>query len=227
MPNYQLGKIYKIVNLVTDDVYVGSTSKKYLSSRFGCHIQDAKDETRHSKLNLAIRQYGRAQFQISLLENFPCNSDVELQAREQYYIEELNPEYNQNAAHLTYEEMRKKKNEYEKQYRLKNPDIIKRIAKGTREKNKEKYKLQRKVDEYCNICKCDVRKDGMKKHEVTTKHLDMAKGIVKLSEDETRKIDIHCDLCNTDIRTYELPRHKKSKKHLKNELKRNVDENNI
>ena len=37
MPNYALGKIYKLTHPDTDDVYIGSTCQKYLSTRLCGH----------------------------------------------------------------------------------------------------------------------------------------------------------------------------------------------
>ena len=37
MPNYNLGKIYKLISTETDKVYIGSTSLNYLSTRFVGH----------------------------------------------------------------------------------------------------------------------------------------------------------------------------------------------
>ena len=37
MPNYQEGKIYKIVSYESDNWYIGSTTNKYLCNRFGEH----------------------------------------------------------------------------------------------------------------------------------------------------------------------------------------------
>ena len=42
MPNYQLGKIYKITSSHTDLCYIGSTCEKYLSSRLGGHKKSMK-----------------------------------------------------------------------------------------------------------------------------------------------------------------------------------------
>ena len=38
MPDYQQSKIYKIVSPNTDKIYIGSTTKQYLSSRMAHHI---------------------------------------------------------------------------------------------------------------------------------------------------------------------------------------------
>ena len=40
MVNYQLGKIYKLVDNTNGNIYIGSTCKPYLSSRLAAHKTD-------------------------------------------------------------------------------------------------------------------------------------------------------------------------------------------
>jgi hypothetical protein len=51
MVNYQEGKIYKIISPLTDKIYVGSTTKKYLSERLCRHLCDYKRYLNVSKRN--------------------------------------------------------------------------------------------------------------------------------------------------------------------------------
>lgn len=89
MPDYQNGKIYKLVNDENDDIYVGSTTQ-ILPKRLGDHKNKYK---RHSNgksgyvTSFNILKYPSCK--IILVENFPCNSKYELEARERYYIETL------------------------------------------------------------------------------------------------------------------------------------------
>ena len=52
--NYQLGKLYKLVNTVNDIIYIGSTAQQYLSNRMAAHRHDA-DRLRTSPLYTAMR----------------------------------------------------------------------------------------------------------------------------------------------------------------------------
>ena len=87
MPDYQNGKIYKLVNDENDDIYYGSTTQ-ILPKRLGDHKNKYK---RHSNgksgyvTSFNILKYPSCK--IILVENFPCNSKYELEARERYYIE--------------------------------------------------------------------------------------------------------------------------------------------
>lgn len=81
MPNYQNGKIYKIVSSETDLVYVGSTCQA-LSQRMGCHRSSTKAHIGNSPLHETMRELGSNAFKIILIENYPCSDVSQLVARE-------------------------------------------------------------------------------------------------------------------------------------------------
>lgn len=80
--DYSLGKIYKIINSVNDKVYIGSTTRKYLSSRMSNHRADAKRCANFGKLYRAMNKIGSDKFSIELIEDYSCESKAELEARE-------------------------------------------------------------------------------------------------------------------------------------------------
>ena len=80
--DYQLGKIYTLVNDLNDIVYVGSTAQKNLSTRKCGHARDARDVTRTSPIYTAMRTIGSDHFTIVLHHAYPCNSKDELVAEE-------------------------------------------------------------------------------------------------------------------------------------------------
>jgi hypothetical protein len=91
MVNYQDGKIYKLVNTDNTLVYIGSTTHSI--------------EERNKRHYLNYRQWKRGKYgyttsfelfeddedgiSIFLLELYPCNSSLELQARERYWIDKI------------------------------------------------------------------------------------------------------------------------------------------
>ena len=81
MPNYQLGKIYKIVNDVNDKIYIGSTCQT-LSSRMGGHRAVGKGLVCTSAFYSAMNTIGIDHFQIVLVKSAPCTSKEELYAIE-------------------------------------------------------------------------------------------------------------------------------------------------
>ena len=78
------GKIYKIISSQTEDIYIGSTNQHYLSSRLAKHRYDGQKCSSY-----LITKYKDCK--IILIENYPCNDINELRAREQYWIDKLNP----------------------------------------------------------------------------------------------------------------------------------------
>ena len=82
MPNYQDGKIYKLVSNISTDIYIGSTVNK-LSHRLNLH--------KHKTNKCVSKQLftNDAVIQIILIEMFPCNCKIELKAREHHYITTL------------------------------------------------------------------------------------------------------------------------------------------
>ncbi len=84
MVNYQQGKIYKIQH--ENLVYVGGTTQK-LRQRRGEHRRCFREQTdRKCSSRLVLQENYDAP--ITLLENYPCNSKEELDAREQYWIDQ-------------------------------------------------------------------------------------------------------------------------------------------
>lgn len=82
--------IYKIVNCITNKIYVGSAVN--FKNRWSWHIKDLKRNAhRNSKLQRAWNKYGENTFTFHVLEY--CEKE-KLIEREQYWIDTLKPEYN-------------------------------------------------------------------------------------------------------------------------------------
>ena len=77
-------KIYKIVCKQSGKIYIGSTRYK-LSDRLHNHIYDAK--RRDDLTSSEIIKGGN--YEIQLIEDYPCLDNKELCEREQYWIETL------------------------------------------------------------------------------------------------------------------------------------------
>lgn len=93
MPNYERGKIYKIMSDRTEKVYIGSTTKINLSSRLTGHKASLKRYERWLKgvdnkasymTSFEILKLGDVK--IILLEKCQCKTERELQARESFHI---------------------------------------------------------------------------------------------------------------------------------------------
>ena len=149
MPNYQNGKVYKIVSNTDDDIcYIGSTTKKYLSQRMSEHRCEYKN-WKNGKCNKIMvydlfETYQIKNCRIELLELVPCNSKDELTKKEGEYIRALNCVNKVIPDRIIdmkeYREQNKDKN---KLYREQNKDKIREQTKLYREQNKDKKKLYR------------------------------------------------------------------------------------
>jgi len=181
MVNYQNGKIYKIVDNTTGKVYIGSTTKEYLSQRLAKHVSNYKSYLKTGKKNrnymTSYQVLENNDYEIMLLELCPCSSKDELFVRERFYthtIECVNKVKNQGIkAELG-------KTEYNKQcskaYREKNKDLIKEKKKVYHEKKKDFINEKAKQKYTCPCGSC-LRISDKVRHERTKKHQDYLKSL--------------------------------------------------
>ena len=92
--NYQNTKIYKIESSQGPKIYIGSTTKQYLSQRMDSHRSNFKQWKKGNRANKTtsfelFEEYGVENCNIILLEVFPCNSKDEAHAREAYHIKSI------------------------------------------------------------------------------------------------------------------------------------------
>ena len=91
--DYQNGKIYKIESMMGDKIYIGSTTKQYLSQRMVQHKSNYKiwkDGKQNKTFSFNIfDEYGLENCEIILIEDYPCESKDQLTAREAHFIKSL------------------------------------------------------------------------------------------------------------------------------------------
>ena len=127
MNKYQKGKIYKVVDVGYNLCYVGSTIES-VARRMAKHRNHYKDfkagihNKNYIRLFDIFDEYGVDSCKIELIENYPCSSKEELEAREGHH-QQNNQCVNKNLAG--------------------------RSRKQWREDNRE-YLLQGKKEDYCN-----------------------------------------------------------------------------
>jgi hypothetical protein len=159
MNKYNNGKIYKIVDNTNGDVYYGSTVKT-LQERLSRHI---------SSLNCSSRKIIKNNdYNIILIENYPCESEEELKLRERYYIENnecinilipgrTQKEYQQTERYKLWRKENYKKNMTEEK-RIKEKE---RLNKLYHEKLKDKKSIYyKKVNDYRKSWGGDIRSDN-------------------------------------------------------------------
>ena len=88
----KISGIYKITNNITGEFYIGSS--KDIKLRWASHKRpSAQKRLPNSKLYKAMASYGLDNFTFEIIEKTD-----NLREREQYYIEQLKPSYNNNWA---------------------------------------------------------------------------------------------------------------------------------
>lgn len=93
MVNYQNSKIYKIESHLGNKIYIGSTTKEYLSQRMDSHRSEYKRwklcKTKKITAYEIFDEYGLDNCNIVLIESFTCNDVNELRAKEAHFIKTL------------------------------------------------------------------------------------------------------------------------------------------
>ena len=146
MNKYQTGKIYKLIDNINGNEYYGSTIQT-LQNRKSEHVKKYKqylNKKYHYVSSFEIIKNNN--YEIYLVENFPCNSKKELETREGYYIRNnkcvnkaipcrTDKEYNidnkekiKDKSKQYYNDNKEKIKEYNKQYNIDNKEKI-RIKK--------------------------------------------------------------------------------------------------
>jgi hypothetical protein len=150
MPNYANTVMYKICckNIDITDIYVGHTTN--INDRINNHKKNCnnpKNNCYHSKVYEFIRNNGGFDnWEIIVLEEYPCNifSDAVIKERELY--EKLKPTLNSNYPQQTDEEYKEYKKKYAKQYGKK-----KVICECGYESSKQHLKRHQKTDKHIQL----------------------------------------------------------------------------
>ena len=165
---YQKGKIYKIVDVGYNKCYVGFTCEE-LSQRMARHRcmftqHSTKSKESYRSCNRLFEEFGVENCKIELIEEYPCNNQVELHRRERQQIQN-NECVNKVIAGRTdkeyYDQNKEKERERKKQYYAEHPEIAKaykeankdRIAqyqKQYRENNKQQLNSKRNEKHNCD-----------------------------------------------------------------------------
>ena len=177
MPDYTKGLIYKITT--GDDIYVGSCcdfNERKRDHRFNTYNENCNEH--NFKLYTAIRE-NNGQFDMELLHQFPCNSDVELRKEEQRVMNELKPTLNMRRAYVTREEIREDRKHHNinkelksanyKRYRLKNYEKVKAKEKKRYDENREEILKRQRIRQSrrvnCPFCNKEMRYGNLSDHK--------------------------------------------------------------
>jgi hypothetical protein len=133
------GKIYRLINTIDNDEYIGSTCNR-LSHRLSVHKCHAKTK-REIKVYKHLNEVGWDNVRIILIQEYPCQSKMELERQEAHWIRELKPSLNCKIPRRSKSELYLDKKEEildkQKIYYEQNKDDIAQKSKVYREENKE------------------------------------------------------------------------------------------
>jgi hypothetical protein len=155
MVNYQDAKIYKIECNETNKIYIGSTCLPTLSKRLAHHVADYKryKEGKTKKYMSSFEVLKNNNYDIYLLENYPCNNRDELRAKEGEYIKQFEC-INKNIAGRTKEQFYKDVIQPKQEVRKKN------IADKKERREKLKEEIEKIVQKIANIIDADENLKG-------------------------------------------------------------------
>jgi len=188
--NYKNAKIYKIWSVLGDKIYIGSTTKEYLSQRMTNHRSQYKCYKNEKSLFVSsyilFDEYGVENCSIELLEAKECESIDEVRQLEGSYIRKLEC-VNRRCEGISRQESQKK-------YYQNHKDIIK--------ESKKKY--------------YEDHKDIIKESRLTYRqdHKDVIKEYAKNKYESIKDIFIDCE-CGCKISQKNKDQHLRTKKHLK------------
>lgn len=88
LQKYQRGKIYKIVCNKTNKCYIGSTCETRLCNRINKHRDSFKRYLKGTYSYVSSFEiFENDDYDIVLIEEYPCNSKDQLHSRERFWIE--------------------------------------------------------------------------------------------------------------------------------------------
>lgn len=205
MPDFSKGKIYKVVSDHTDLCYIGSTCQS-LSYRLNNHRQDVKRCPNYA-VNTII---SLGDYRIELVEEYPCNNNIELRTRERFHYEQ-----NKCCNKITPISTQK---ETKHNYYLKHKEEILQKSKEYQQTEKSRLQKQQYRDNHKEQIRLNnhnykanmtrEQKDERNKRERERRRKNKENGILPPCE----KL-ITCE-CGCKIRSDCLARHIKTQKHL-------------
>lgn len=172
--------IYKIYckDETIKDFYIGSSKDLYDRMRVHKSMCYNENDRGYSlKIYEFIRENGDWEnFNVEIVEYYPCKNEKELKQREQYYIKKYEPTLNCFNAYITQEEKKEKnklwkKSEKGKEYQRKyTKNFINNSEKY--QQKLEKKKIWGKLPKFCEVCNRTVTNDGWSGHLKTKIHLE-------------------------------------------------------
>ena len=225
--NYQNGKVYKIWSPMSEEFYVGSSTQP-LHKRLHQHRNACNNKSLwNMKLYQLMREIGKDNFFIELVEEYPCNEKSELCKREGQIIRELKPTLNFRIAGRTtdeyYEDTKEHQQQRSREYWLKHREVLSEKKRNKYIDQKEEIK-QRCRQYYMDnraivlaACKQYYINNKEKRQEQDKIYKDNNKEqIAKYREENKDKFRERfvCDICGGRYTHSHKSEHFRSKKHV-------------
>ena len=179
MSVYKQGKIYKLTSEETTDVYYGST-KISLKRRLQMHKANYKHKDHHRESSKLVKY---SDCKIELVEEYPCETKLELLKREGWY-QQNNDCVNHKIAGAEKGHGRTKEMRAEEYIRLKGEKIECECGVKVYKRNMEKHLVspnhfrKPKPSDQPYTCECGMllkKKRYLKPHLLTKQHLNKMK----------------------------------------------------
>ena len=221
--DYSKTVLYKLVHfddLNDENIYVGYctniTQRRHCHKKACCNPDDKSYN--HYKYQFIRENGGWDQWEMILIEKYPCDDVDQAIARERYWKRELNATLNTNEPGRTQKEWREdnkeKIAEYKKEYRKNNKEEIAEKQKQWHNDNREKI-LQQKKEYYENNKEKKLKGNKQWRENNKEKYAKQRKENYENNKDiinEKAKEKITCD-CGSIIRKSDIARHRNSNKH--------------
>ena len=194
MSKYQRGKIYKIVDNTNDNIYIGSTCEPTLARRLAKHISIYRAHLKQTQKSYvrSIDIIKNGNYNIVLLENYPCETKDELLARERHYIEalvcvnKLIPKQTRKEWSLTNSDRIKQVRAI---YKIENRKTISSKNKEYFLKNKEAINKKRNIHISC-VCGSVYYKCNKCHHVKCARHINFLNNIKNILKEGKRQLQI-------------------------------------
>ena len=196
--DYSKTIIYKIVcnDLNVKDCYVGHTTdmtKRKCAHKTVCNNE--KDKFHNLKIYKIIRENGGwDNWNMLLVEEFPCKDKYQACKREREVYEELDAKMNTNRPYRTQEEYKEETKEYKKQYYQEHKEELAEKMKQYREEHKAEK--AEKMKQYREEHKAEIA-ERMKQYYQEHK--------AEIAEKQKEKVE--CEYCAKRLSKGNMPRH--------------------
>ena len=175
MSDYLKGVIYKLHKDDMTEIYIGSTADE--KHREKCHKSDCNNENSEEynrKVYKFIRDNGGWDtWTFEVIERFPCENDIQLRIREQYYYDLMKPILNSQRPYISEEERKEEQAKRSAKHYLDNIEELKKYGRNYSAKNYKDNKDEiLKRGKQKHICDCGKEyTDGHKaRHCDSNKH---------------------------------------------------------